>query len=275
MNSLRKKFVKSIRVTSLNEVEASDVGDVCYTGGSTHVMRTCTIGDDKYFLKFSDEALFDDFDPSLQILVEYLAYRIYGLYSGIKIPKPILVYDKNQKKVGLATSAAPGRPALGRIDPKSLAKKLSQGVYVDVFLANWDVIGTGSGNVFHDPASDVTTRIDPGGSLTFRAQGGRKGGAFGSNVGELQTMLKGGMGAGSIYQYADLKDASKEFKAVPWNKIDSEIEKVRDEVNAELDTRNMSNLYQQWNSDVDQIKSTLAKRHAVVLEHIKFVEKSG
>ena len=72
-----------IREILVKEADISDAGDVCYTAGSTHVMKTCKIGKDKYFLKFSDDTLFEGVDPSLQILIEYLAYRIYGLFSGI------------------------------------------------------------------------------------------------------------------------------------------------------------------------------------------------
>lgn len=261
-----------IREMLINEIDVSDVQDFCYAAGSTHVMQTCSIGGNKYFLKFSEEALFDDFDPSLQILVEYLAYRIYGLYSGIKIPSPELVYDASKKRVGIATTPAKGKPALGRIDPEFLAKMLSQGVYVDAFLANWDVIGTGTGNIFADDES--ATRIDPGGSLTFRAQGGRKGKAFSLKPSELETMLKQGSGAGNVYQYADLKIAAKEFLSVDWPKIESEINTVRDEVAEQLEQRDMSDLLSQWESDVDLIKSTLSKRHAEVKSHAKHILES-
>ena len=50
-----------IREALLREVDIEDVGDMCYATGSTHVMKTCTIGKDKYFLKFTDESLVDDF----------------------------------------------------------------------------------------------------------------------------------------------------------------------------------------------------------------------
>ena len=261
-----------IRETIINEVDMSEVGDVCYTAGSTHVMKTCKIGGKKYFLKFSEESLFDGFDPSLQILIEYLAYRIYGLYSGINVPHPELVYDAPRKKVGLATTPAPGKMALKiGMDPKRLGKMMSQGVYVDVFLANWDVIGTGSGNVFVDKES--ATRIDPGAALTFRAQGGRKGKAFGPKVSELETMLKRGMGAGNVYQYADLKVSAAEFLSVDWSTIESEIDTVRNEVSEELETKGMNQLLDQWEDDCDEIKSTLSKRYAEVADHAKFVLK--
>jgi hypothetical protein len=259
-----------IREVLLTEVDISGVGDVCYTAGSTHVMKTCKIRGDKYFLKFSDEDLFEGVDPSLQILVEYLAYRIYSLYSGINVPSPELVYDTPGSRVGLATSPARGSQALKmRIDPKKLGKMMSQGVYVDIFLANWDVIGNDSGNVFVD--KDYVTRIDPGGSLTFRAQGGRKNDKFSPKEGELRSMLTSGRGASAYFQHSDLKVAAKEFLAVPWDEVQSEIDNVGNEVSEELSTRGMRGLLKQWKSDVDLIKSTLSKRHAEVEDHARHV----
>ena len=264
---------ESVNAAVMREADIADVSDVCFTAGSTHVMKTCKIGGDKYFLKFSDESLFEDVDPSLQILVEYLAYRIYALYSGINVPHPELVYDSSGNKVGLATSPAPGQMALKvGTDPKLLAKMMSQGVYVDVFLANWDVIGTGSGNVFVD--KDRAIRIDPGGSLTFRAQGGRKDAAFGSKVKELSTMFKAGTGTGDIYKHADLKAAAKEFLAVDWSTIEAEIDDVAAEVSEQLLQRKMKKLLSQWKSDVDYIRTTLAERHSEVEDHAQHVLSS-
>jgi hypothetical protein len=256
----------------LSEVDVEDVENICYTAGSTHVMKTCKIGGQKYFLKFSDEDLFDDVDPSLQVLVEYLAYRIYGLYAGIKIPKVELVYDRSRRQVGIATTPAPGKQALVvGYSPKGLAKKLSQGVYVDIFLANWDVIGTGSGNVFVDPTG--ATRIDPGGALTFRAQGGRKGRAFSKRAGELETMLDPDTGAGSVFRHSDLKVAAQEFLGVPWAQVDAEISAVGKEVAGELESKDMEELFRQWSADVRDIRQILKARHLEITEHARMVLK--
>ena len=261
-NSLLRVLIREM----INEVDVSELEDVCYTSGSTHVMQTCKIGKDKYFLKFSDEDLFDAGDPSLQILIEYLAYRIYSLYSGINVPKPVLVYDETRGKVGIATTPAHGKMALqARMSPDFIAKMMSQGVYVDIFLANWDVIGTGSGNIFID--DEKATRIDPGGSLTYRAMGGRKGQAFGSKVKELESMLKSGTGTGSVYQYSDLKVAAKEFLSVKWSEIENEILNVEKEVSDQLKKKNMKDLLSQWKEDVSHILVILKDRHVEVKDH--------
>lgn len=243
---------------------------MCYAPGSTHIMKTCKIGGEKYFLKFSDENLFDGFDPSLQVLIEYLAYRIYGLYAGIRIPKVEPVYDRSGQRVGIATTPAPGKQALKvGVDPKFLGKMMSQGVYVDVFLANWDAVGTGSGNVFVDPEVGAT-RIDPGGSLTFRAQGGRKGQAFSKRAGELETMLRSDKGAGQYFRYSDLRVAAEEFLRVDWSRIDAEISRVQAEVSNELQAKEMESLLGQWEADVEEIRATLSDRYSRVRDHAEF-----
>lgn len=264
-----------IREVLLNEVDVADVTDVCYTAGSTHVMKTCKIGGDKYFLKFSREEMFDDgIHPSLQILIEYLAYRIYGLFAGINIPHPELVYDTSKDAVGLATSPLPGKQALKvGISPESIGKMMSQGVFVDIFLANWDVVGTGTGNVFVD--KDKAYRMDPGAAMTFRAEGGRKGKRFSPRAGDLPIMLGGDMGAGLYFRYSDLKVAAKEFLTVKWPTIESEIDTVRNEIAEELEERGMIRLLQQWHADVDEIKGTLAQRHNIVADHAKYVLKGN
>lgn len=259
-----------IRVAVLNEVDIEDVGDVCFAAGSTHVMKTCSIGGNKYYLKFSDESLFDGVNPSLQILVEYLAYKVYSLYPGVDIPNVELVYDRKGGKVGLATSAVAGKMALETIPAKELAGMLSAGVYVDIFLANWDVIGTGSGNVIADKGK--ATRIDPGGSLTFRAQGGRKGGKFGDKPGELKTMLDPSFGgAGRVYQHADLVKAGKTFASVPWSSIASTLSAASKEVAEELKSHGMNDLAAEWNGEAKLIAGTLKARHAEVMQHVEHV----
>lgn len=271
MRLTESQLRRLIREALLSEVDIEEVGDMCYAPGSTHVMKTCRIGGEKYFLKFSDEDLFDGFDPSLQVLVEYLAYRIYGLYAGIRIPQVELVYDRAKKRVGLATTPASGEQALKVGTPAQvIGKAMSQGVYVDIFLSNWDVIGTGSGNVFVDPEQGAT-RIDPGGSLTFRAQGGRKGKSFSPRAGDLEVMLAGDKGAGLYFRHSDLTVAANEFLAVGWSEIDATISRVHQEVAGQLEEKGMTSLLGQWDSDVEEIRGTLQQRHMRVRQHAEFI----
>jgi len=61
--------------------------------------------------------------------------------------------------------------------------------------------------------------------------------------------------------------AANEFLSVDWPTIESEIDSVRNEVDEELELREMEDLMSQWNDDVDLIKSTLKKRHSEVKAH--------
>ena len=87
-------------------------------------------------------------------------------------------------------------------------------------------------------AQMTTTRIDTGG-LDFRAQGGRKGGAFGSKVGEMATFAGIGgdalSGESSAYAFKnmtskELSTAAKVFKGVRWAEIDAILTKLQNEV---------------------------------------------
>lgn len=281
-----KMTMRQLRALLVNEISIDRVKGLRSTSGSTHQMNTARLVDDerKFFVKFSDidPDLFNsgDPDPSMQCMSEYLAYRLYALYPGVKIPgRYELVFDPDKSRVGLATAAVSGNMALPSVSPQKLAKGLEAGAYVDIFMANYDVVGTGSGNLMSDPGGNEITRIDPGSAFKYRARGGRKGPGFNSEAGELKTMLDpkfgGGCAAGSVLQYADLKKAAKEFLAVPWSKVSAEVDRVKASVLQELEKNGMKQLAQEWTAEVDDIKGTLAGRHRAVSAHANSVLSGG
>lgn len=71
--------------------------------------------------------------------------------------------------------------------PDGLAKAegVAEGFAVDAWLANWDVVGLAFDNLQLD-AHGQAVRVDAGGSLEYRAQGGKK--AFGESVSEIDTL---------------------------------------------------------------------------------------
>lgn len=75
--------------------------------------------------------------------------------------------------------------AKGKARDRSYVRAAHEGFAVDVWLANWDVAGLNFDNIVS--AGGRPARIDAGGSLLYRAQGGEKGSAFGPQVLEWDT----------------------------------------------------------------------------------------
>lgn len=87
-------------------------------------------------------------------------------------------------KIGIAsrwqTVAKAGSPAdLSKVDG------VHAGFGADAWLGNWDVVGLGYDNL-QVGADGKAMRVDAGGSLTYRAQGGKK--AFGTTVSEIDSL---------------------------------------------------------------------------------------
>ena len=269
ITSLRSIVHRLIReeFRRIREAKFEDLEDICSTSGSTHEMNRCKKGGKEYYLKFPNENAFSSHDVSLQTLVEFLAYSIYSLYTGVSIPEFELVYHKGAQRVGLITSPARGEQMPRRSDKiEKFAMGMSAGIYVDVLLANWDAAG--SGNSFYDEETGVTTRIDPGGALTYRAQGSRKGDKFSEEAPELHSMLSTSFGgSGKVYQYSDLKHAADSFLAVSWQEINSKISDVEAKISEELEEMGSLQLQSQWISDVEEIRGKLRQRHQKIKEH--------
>ena len=81
------------------------------------------------------------------------------------------------------------------------------GFVADAWLANWDVIGNGSPKQLNlkQLADGTALRIDTGGTLFFRAQGGRK--AFDANdVPELDSLRDSGLAANASRVFGDISE---------------------------------------------------------------------
>lgn len=267
-SGLLRQLVRSM----LNEIDIEDVEGICMTRGSTHVMNTCYIGGDKFHLKTPDE--YAEFksttNPSLQSLVEYLAYRIFDLYPDVTIPGRIeLVYNRGSKVVSLATKTVPGKHGHS-LSLEELGEGLSASVYVNVFLANWDVGNTSNIIVRSDDSKPVL--IDPGGSLIFRARGGEKGEAFGDYPRELETMIGGPTDAARVFRYSDLKVAARTFNSVSWSRVESRLNECNEEIVRDLTDRGFDDLLTQWSRAFDHISKRLRNRHREILTNVKFME---
>ena len=119
-----------------------------------------------------------------QVQSEWMANNIYQV-CGIPVPKQKLYTEAE----ALVLEFKGGRLLKDCLpeQKQALKVKLGEGFVVDALLANWDVLGQNQDNIIvSDNGNGTPFRIDNGGSLTFRAQGGKK--EFGPEVKELQTM---------------------------------------------------------------------------------------
>jgi len=165
--------------------------------GSTGAKLYKNATDKKWVIKKSEKGL-GGFE---QVKTESIVDDIYQAL-GIPVPKHIL--DIPNKAL-----------ILEYIDGKSLAdatpdeyekakKELQKGFIVDALLANWDVIGLLEDNILLPTDDSPAVRIDNGGSLTFRAQGGKK--PFNKVVTEIDTMRNKTISPQAAKIFGDLTD---------------------------------------------------------------------
>lgn len=132
---------------------------------------------DRFYVKFYE-------NPS-QGKVEYIANAIYA-QLGIKTVHSELIQMDGREAV--ASPAVPNAHNIG-MEAQRASKDVRDGFVADAFLANWDVIGLVYDNIVE--SDDGFYRIDNGGAMIFRAQGGPK--EFSpDDIPELHSMLEHG-----------------------------------------------------------------------------------
>lgn len=139
---------------------------------------------ERYYVKFYK-------NPS-QGRVEFIANAIYEKLGVKAVRSEIIQLDGRE---AIASPAVPGAESANWIDQKN-SKDVQSGFVADAFLANWDVVGLWFDNIVQ--SEDGFFRIDNGGSLIFRAQGGDK--AYPpDSIPELQSMLNPEFPAGKVF----------------------------------------------------------------------------
>lgn len=105
------------------------------------------------------------------------------LYAAAGIAGQDAKFITKGGKLGIASKWQ----TVNKASPKDLAAApgVLSGFAVDAWLANWDVVGLGYDNMQLNEAGHAV-RVDAGGSLMYRAQGGKK--AFGDHVTELDSL---------------------------------------------------------------------------------------
>ena len=240
-------------------------------GRASHRVGRYQKDDQGYYVKYANAMEETGYLQDLQMIVEHLAFRIYGLF-GLKVPSSYLVVDEEREDLGIATSEVPGKAVPWG---SQIGSDIYDGWFVDVLLANWDVTGTGQDMENLLGSDEGVHRIDPGGSMTYRAQGARKGHLFGPEPGELETMrtmYPGSEAFGDMPQQAEMK-ASKVFLRVRWQDISQTIDQVKKEADDKIkeleDPDKRARLAQETWDELRDIHATLQERYKRIVEHIK------
>lgn len=118
---------------------------------------------------------------------EALAAQLYAM-TGIE-HSDLRLAKVGDGKIGTASPVIPGAKAdlAAHLSDPDYKATVQEGFATDVWLANWDVVGLGHDNIVTD-ATGKPVRVDPGGALLFRAQGGKKGPAFTAEANEWDTL---------------------------------------------------------------------------------------
>lgn len=134
---------------------------------------------------------------------EVLAAKLYEA-AGIDVPDLRLIQLDGQQAI--ASRIVDG---LAKGTPDALAKGGAfDGFAVDAWLANWDVAGATMDNLLVRGARAF--RVDTGGALRYRAQGGLKGQAFGDRVTEIQSLRNAGTAPQASRVFGKMTDADIE-----------------------------------------------------------------
>lgn len=161
---------------------------------------------------------------------EVLASMLYNL-AGVATPQVFRGENAPGLGSGTQTYAAIVPDASSDFGQKlqnpSYLAKVREGFAVDAWLANWDVAGLTFDNVVSDANGDPI-RIDVGGTLLFRAQGGLKGAAFGDEVTELDTLRDPGMNPQASQVFGGMltsarRESAKRLLAITPEQIDQAV----------------------------------------------------
>jgi hypothetical protein len=143
------------------------------------------------------------------------AYRALG----VDVPDSKL-YDTPSGPVKLSVYS-PGKTLddLLKSDPAAASKaikKLQSNFVADALLGNWDVVGMNFDNILVSPRGGKVLRIDNGGALRYRAQGGLKGSQWSGTIGELASLRNASINPSAAKVFGSITDAEirKQAKAI-------------------------------------------------------------
>lgn len=136
---------------------------------------------------------------------EVLAARLYEA-AGIPVPNVVYIPGKPPR---VASEIIDGLERSPQALKSGSVANIGDGFAIDAWLANWDVVGLDFDNMLVKRGTAI--RLDTGGALIYRAQGGNKGSAFGDKVTELETLLDASINpqAASVFSKLSQKEIAE------------------------------------------------------------------
>lgn len=172
---------------------------------------------------------------------EFEAEEIYRA-MGVSVPDSRM-YVVNNQPMKLSRFIPDAKPlgSLTGAERERALEQIRKGFSADAIVGNWDVIGAGADNILIDKEGKAW-RIDVGGSLRYRAQGGPKNEDWNDFPTEFWTMRgKGPRPASSAVAFKDMKlrdisDQVKDLHAKKKRILDSISDlAIRDRIEKRLD----------------------------------------
>ena len=177
---------------------------------------------ERFYVKFYE-------NPS-QGQAEFVANAVYAKLGIKAVRSEIIQLDGRE---AIASPAVPeATPASGEAQGGS--EDVQKGFVADAFLANWDVVGLVYDNIVQ--GKDGFYRIDNGGSLIFRAQGGDK--AYSpDSIPELQSMRVSGRPTGEVFAGITEDEIGKQARELVSKLSPEDIRAIVDESGLEGEDR--------------------------------------
>jgi hypothetical protein len=168
--------------------------------------------DERYYVKFYK-------NPD-QGRVEYVANAVYAKLVIKAVRTEIAQIDGRE---AVASAAIEGAKDTYKEDQIASAD-VQKGFVADAFLANWDVVGAVADNIVQGDDGGFY-RIDNGGSLIFRAQGGVK--EYSANsIPELETMRDHRFSSGDVFAGITEDDIVEQAQALLDNLSEDDIREI-------------------------------------------------
>ena len=154
-----------------------------------------------------------------------------SLYKAAGVDAPGVKLTTFNGKLGTASPMIDGakNDLHSKYSNKEYMDKIKDGFAVDAWLANWDVLGLEDDNILTD-SNGNPVRIDTGGTLMFRAQGGKKNeqqpGAWGPEVKDWDGLRSKGTAQKAFGDMTDqqLVDSAAHVEAVTTEEIDAMVD---------------------------------------------------